>query len=65
MTVVSTNVREALYIDGVWTTGAGTESREIRSPFSGELLAVLPEATEADVDAAGHIGGPGVSESNS
>ena len=52
MTVVSTNVREALYIDGAWTTGAGTDSREIRSPFSGELLAILPEATEADVDAA-------------
>ncbi len=52
MTAVSANVREALYVDGVWTSGTGTESREIRSPFSGELLAVLPEATEADVDAA-------------
>jgi len=52
MTVVSTAVREALYIDGVWTTGAGTDTREVRSPFSDELLAVLPEATEFDVDAA-------------
>jgi acyl-CoA reductase-like NAD-dependent aldehyde dehydrogenase len=52
MTAVSSSVLEAMYIDGAWTTGAGTGSREIRSPFSGELLAVVPEATEADVDAA-------------
>ena len=52
MTAVSSSVLEAMYIDGAWTTGTGTGSREIRSPFSGELLAVVPEATEADVDAA-------------
>ena len=52
VTAVSSSVLEAMYIDGAWTTGTGTGSREIRSPFSGELLAVVPEATEADVDAA-------------
>jgi acyl-CoA reductase-like NAD-dependent aldehyde dehydrogenase len=52
MTVVATNARQGLYIDGIWTTGAGAGTREIRAPFDGELLAVVPEATEADVDAA-------------
>jgi acyl-CoA reductase-like NAD-dependent aldehyde dehydrogenase len=52
VSVTATHVSQGLYIDGVWTTGTGTGAREIRAPFDGKLLAVVPEATEADVDAA-------------
>jgi acyl-CoA reductase-like NAD-dependent aldehyde dehydrogenase len=52
MTSVVQEIRPGLLIDGTWTTGSGDASREVRSPFTGELLAVLPEATVADVDAA-------------
>ncbi|GAA4508377.1 aldehyde dehydrogenase family protein [Brevibacterium yomogidense] len=37
-----------LYIDGVWTSARDGQTREIRCPADGELVAVVDEATEAD-----------------
>jgi malonate-semialdehyde dehydrogenase (acetylating)/methylmalonate-semialdehyde dehydrogenase len=40
------------YVGGEWVPSAGTESREIINPATGELLAKVPIGTAADVDAA-------------
>jgi acyl-CoA reductase-like NAD-dependent aldehyde dehydrogenase len=41
-----------LLVDGIWLDGSDRARREIRSPFDGELLATVRDATDADVDAA-------------
>lgn len=40
------------YIDGIWRRGGGDGAIEVRSPYSRDLLASIPKATKADVDAA-------------
>jgi acyl-CoA reductase-like NAD-dependent aldehyde dehydrogenase len=45
-------VTPGLYIDGEWTTGSGSEVREIRSPYDDSLLATVPDAAPEDVDRA-------------
>lgn len=52
MSAVTSAVRDGLYIDGRWSTGTGSDTREVRSPYDGELLAVVPEATREDVTLA-------------
>jgi acyl-CoA reductase-like NAD-dependent aldehyde dehydrogenase len=42
----------AMYIDGVWTDGRASRTIAVHSPATGELLADVPVATGADVDAA-------------
>lgn len=49
---ISRPVRPALFIDGEWCEAAGRGTREIRSPYDGELLAVIPEASPEDVTRA-------------
>jgi aldehyde dehydrogenase (NAD+) len=44
--------RDTLFIGGEWVTPATTRTIEVISPFTEEVVAVTPEATEADVDAA-------------
>ncbi len=41
-----------MYIDGVWTDGQASRTIAVHSPATGELLADVPVATAADVDAA-------------
>lgn len=41
-----------MFIDGAWTTGAGTATRELVDPATGAVNAVVVEGTAADVDAA-------------
>ncbi|WP_445149798.1 CoA-acylating methylmalonate-semialdehyde dehydrogenase [Baekduia sp. Peel2402] len=49
----STDVRTlANYIGGAWAPAAGSDVLEDRDPATGELLAVVPLSTAADVDAA-------------
>jgi acyl-CoA reductase-like NAD-dependent aldehyde dehydrogenase len=52
MSAAATDVLRGLYIDGAWTLGDGSATREIRSPHDGALLAVVPEAGPGDVDRA-------------
>ena len=52
MSAVTTSTLPGLYIDGAWSTGSSTETRDVRSPYDGELLAVVPEATNEDVGEA-------------
>lgn len=40
------------YIGGDWVAPAGTNSYDVVSPHSGEVLAKVPESTPADMDAA-------------
>ena len=42
----------ALYIDGQWLSGAGRKSEDVVNPASGKVLAQLPHASRADLDAA-------------
>jgi succinate-semialdehyde dehydrogenase/glutarate-semialdehyde dehydrogenase len=42
----------ALYIDGKWLTGEGRKSEDVINPASGKVLASLPHASPADLDAA-------------
>ena len=42
----------ALYIDGKWLTGEGRKSEDVINPASGKVLASLPHASTADLDAA-------------
>ncbi|MFK4227009.1 aldehyde dehydrogenase family protein [Streptomyces sp. NPDC019890] len=44
-------MRSDMLIGGEWTAGSGTTFTTV-NPATGEVLAELPEATEADVDAA-------------
>jgi succinate-semialdehyde dehydrogenase / glutarate-semialdehyde dehydrogenase len=42
----------ALYIDGHWLSGDGRKSEDVINPASGKVLAPLPHASKADLDAA-------------
>jgi len=42
----------ALYIDGQWLSGSGRKSEDVINPASGKVLAQLPHASKADLDAA-------------
>ncbi|ORB32278.1 aldehyde dehydrogenase family protein [Mycolicibacterium parafortuitum] len=41
-----------LYIDGAWTEGQGTTAVPVLNPATEDVIAEVPEATPADVDAA-------------
>jgi aldehyde dehydrogenase (NAD+) len=43
---------EKLYIDGTWVPSAGTGRLEVINSTTEEVMAVIPEGTPADVDAA-------------
>ncbi|WP_150237255.1 aldehyde dehydrogenase family protein [Nocardiopsis quinghaiensis] len=45
-------MRTDMLIDGEWTTGTGGGSLPTLDPATGEVIAHVPEAAEADVDAA-------------
>lgn len=55
-------LRDAGYIDGVWTSGDATRTFDVLNPATGELLASLPDMgaaeTRAAIDAA-HAAQPG------
>ncbi|API53851.1 succinate-semialdehyde dehydrogenase (NADP(+)) [Rhizobium leguminosarum] len=55
-------LRDAGYIDGVWTSGDATKTFDVLNPATGELLASLPDMgaaeTRAAIDAA-HAAQPG------
>ena len=42
----------AMYIDGEWTAGSGSRRDPVINPATGEILAELPLAETADLDAA-------------
>src|SRR5476651_1457553 len=42
----------ALYIDGKWLTGEGRKGEDVVNPATGKVLAHLPHASKADLDAA-------------
>jgi succinate-semialdehyde dehydrogenase/glutarate-semialdehyde dehydrogenase len=42
----------ALYIDGQWLSGGGRKTEDVINPASGKVLAQLPHASRADLDAA-------------
>jgi len=42
----------ALYIDGQWLSGSGRKTEDVINPASGKVLAQLPHASRADLDAA-------------
>jgi succinate-semialdehyde dehydrogenase/glutarate-semialdehyde dehydrogenase len=42
----------ALYIDGQWLSGNGRKTEDVINPASGKVLAQLPHASRADLDAA-------------
>jgi aldehyde dehydrogenase (NAD+) len=44
--------RDTLFIGGDWVTPATTQTIEVTSPFTEEIVGVTPEATEADIDRA-------------
>ena len=44
--------RPALFIDGYWLSGEGRASHQVVNPATGAVLAELPLATTADLDAA-------------
>ncbi|PWQ83553.1 aldehyde dehydrogenase, partial [Enterococcus faecium] len=41
-----------LYIDGAWTEGQGTTTVPVLNPATEDVIAEVPEATPADIDAA-------------
>ncbi|MBV9347505.1 MAG: NAD-dependent succinate-semialdehyde dehydrogenase [Pseudolabrys sp.] len=41
-----------LYIDGKWLNGEGRKSEDVINPATGKVLAKLPHASKADLDAA-------------
>ncbi len=45
-------VRPALFIDGRWLSGEGRATHQVTNPATGAVLAELPLATTADLDAA-------------
>lgn len=47
-----TNNREQLYLGSEWRTPAGSGRIDVRSASTEELIGSVPEATDADVDAA-------------
>jgi succinate-semialdehyde dehydrogenase / glutarate-semialdehyde dehydrogenase len=42
----------ALFIDGKWLNGSGRKSEDVVNPATGKVLAKLPHASKADLDAA-------------
>jgi aldehyde dehydrogenase (NAD+) len=46
------DTRDTLYIGGEWVAPAGTGTIDVISPWTEEVVARVPEATEADVDRA-------------
>src|SRR6202158_2932234 len=42
----------ALYIDGKWLNGDGRKGEDVINPATGKVLAHLPHASGADLDAA-------------
>ena len=42
----------ALYIDGEWLSASGRKTEDVINPASGKVLAQLPHASKADLDAA-------------
>lgn len=44
--------KDTLYIGGEWVAPAGTETIEVISPATEEVIARVPEASPADIDAA-------------
>jgi succinate-semialdehyde dehydrogenase/glutarate-semialdehyde dehydrogenase len=42
----------ALYIDGQWLSGGGRKTEDVINPATGKVLAHLPHASRADLDAA-------------
>ena len=44
--------RDTLYIGGEWVAPAGTETIEVISPATEEVIARVPEASPSDIDAA-------------
>jgi aldehyde dehydrogenase (NAD+) len=44
--------RSTLFIDGAWATPAGSETIEVVSPHTEEVVARVPEGTPADIEAA-------------
>src|SRR5438105_14195827 len=44
--------RDVLYIGGEWVTPASGKTIEVISPATEEVVAVVPEASEGDVDRA-------------
>ncbi len=52
MTLAPTAITSGVLVDGSWRTPEGRTHREIRNPYSDELLATVSEATAGDVDDA-------------
>lgn len=52
MSTPSTATTRGLFIAGDWTSGDGNQTREIRSPHDGTLIAVVPDASRSEVDSA-------------
>ena len=46
------SARPALFIDGHWLSGEGRDTHQVINPANGDVLAELPLATTADLDAA-------------
>ena len=46
--------RLTLYINGQWLDGQGRDASEVLDPATGQVLGLLPHATDGDVDAALH-----------
>lgn len=42
----------ALFVDGSWRSGEGRDAQDVRNPATGDAIAAVPLATEADLDAA-------------
>ena len=51
MTVTPLATR-GLFIDGAWTDGVGEQTLEVLNPATEEIIAQVPQATPADIDAA-------------
>jgi betaine-aldehyde dehydrogenase len=44
--------RDKLYIGGEWVTPAGTGTIDVISPYTEQVIATVPDGTEADIDRA-------------
>jgi aldehyde dehydrogenase (NAD+) len=45
-------VHDKLYIDGEWVTPAGSDTIEVVSPHTEEVIATVPDGSAADMDRA-------------
>lgn len=52
MSINGVQDRDTLWIGGEWVPSTGSDTIEVVSPHSEEVIATVPHATEADVDAA-------------